>query len=224
MRLNKCFTMPFNRLTCHQIVEGLVLCAKPRRGSTKQVNYIIIMKLTSKKGFSLIELLVALSILAVVAAVIVPRFLNVRTEAAYTATQSQQRTLQRAIQQWLSLGGGATGTPGVITSSNKSGDILLFLNQTAAAAGGARPTGGSTGLADSSGSFGSTTVSISLGTISGTALTNNSSVGYYAVSGADAMYCDGAGSAYTITVSPSPGAVTFAPLANAANFAKGNIQ
>lgn len=200
MRLNKCFTMPFNRLTCHQIVEGLVLCAKPRRGSTKQVNYIIIMKLTSKKGFSLIELLVALSILAVVAAVIVPRFLNVRQQAAQTATQAQLRTIERACQQFISLGG---------TLSSNAGSNLAFLSTTPPTTGSQQRTAAN-GCSDSPGNFGSGTVSIQL-TKQGAYAANltASASGFYWTDTGAAGYADGAANGWDITINQTTGKVTF---------------
>lgn len=181
-------------------------------GVLQQVNHIIIMQTYNKRAFSLIELLVALSILAVVAAVIVPRFLNVRTQAAETATQNQQRTLQRAVQQFLSLGGQIT--------SGTSGNVLAFLAVTAPSSGTNafdRSNGGATtlpsGLTDSGGAFGSSTISVSLGTSLSGPITSAGGVGagYYYAAGSNAEYSDGVGGIYTITITPTPGSVSFAP-------------
>ena len=75
--------------------------------------------LLSTRAFSLIELLVALSILAVVTALIVPRFLNVREQAATTTAEAQIKSINNIYNQWVALG----GTPGASTASQ----IVAFL-------------------------------------------------------------------------------------------------
>ena len=101
---------------------------------------------TTTRGFSLIELLVALSILAVVAAIIVPRFLNVRQQAAVTTAQAQQQELQSDIQKWISLGGIVSGTP-------TAGDWVSLLSTPAQNATTPRSTADGF-LKDSTGNFG----------------------------------------------------------------------
>ena len=56
-------------------------------------------------GFSLIELLVALSILAIVAAIVVPRFLNVRQDAELAVMNQNLSELNSEYYKWMNLGG-----------------------------------------------------------------------------------------------------------------------
>lgn len=167
-------------------------------GVLQQVNYIIIMKLHNKQAFSLIELLVALSILAVVAAVIVPRFLNVRAQASQTTTQTQQQTVQRAVQQWLSLGG--TCSAGTTTAGKQTAalDIITLLGTPSRAAGSPQGTAKDSSTAN----FGSNTIGLNLST--GSATTQ----GFYSAGGLQ-KYCDGAGNIYTVSVNPSNGNTMF---------------
>lgn len=105
------------------------------------------------KAFSLIELLVALSILAVVAAIIVPRFLSVRENAADTVATAQIKALNNAYTQWQSLG----GTLGTGTVAN----VMTFLTTQGSTSSTTRAGLAATVISDTTGNFGSCTISIS---------------------------------------------------------------
>jgi prepilin-type N-terminal cleavage/methylation domain-containing protein len=156
---------------------------------------------TTTRGFSLIELLVALSILAVVAAIIVPRFLNVRSQAAATTTAAQQQELQSDIQKWISLGG-------TVAAGATDGDFLNLLNQTGAGRTNAH-------LTDSTGNFGSSTISLGLPAIDAGAAAPTPSAaaqGWHYGAGNEAYYTDGAGNGYVVKVFSGTGDVQFQPV------------
>jgi prepilin-type N-terminal cleavage/methylation domain-containing protein len=168
------------------------------------------MKTSNKGGFSLIELLVALSILAVVAAIIVPRFINVRSQAAAATAQGQQQILQTAIQQWLALGGspGTEVTSSTLASTVYAGRIISFLTS----ASGRTTTAANGACSDSSGTMSSAT--ISLGTL--TASTGPTTQGFQVTTSA-ATYYDGAGNTWAIYVNPADGNTALYCTAGASN-------
>ena len=155
-----------------------------------------------KLGFSLIELLVALSILAVVAAIIVPRFLNVRSQAAKTTAEAQKKVIEHAVQQFLALGGTNTNN-----SALNSGNVLYFLNQSSTSRTG-------TNISDSTGSFSSNSISLQLDITEASEFSEDSlsgeEGGFYmsAEDGGQAAYVDGNGGYHTITVN-ADGSVDF---------------
>jgi type II secretory pathway pseudopilin PulG len=59
----------------------------------------------------LVELLVALAILAVVAAIIVPRYLGIRTSAQLTVVDKNLSEISNATSEWLALGGQPPTSP-----------------------------------------------------------------------------------------------------------------
>jgi prepilin-type N-terminal cleavage/methylation domain-containing protein len=167
---------------------------------------------TNNRGFSLIELLVALSILAVVSAIIVPKFLNVRTSASQTTAFANMKEINNEIREWIALGG-QIGTKPV------AGDVLNFLGGN----GGVRATATSAGTAlgsaaDSSGTMGSFTIAISPAPFDNSKSANQAASGaitaakpatwpntpgFYVTgvsSGSTAYYCDGNGSMWVITL------------------------
>jgi MSHA pilin protein MshA len=160
------------------------------------------MKINTNRGFSLIELLVALSILAVVAAIIVPRFLNVRTQAATATVVGQQQAIQNAVQQWISLGGmlsGATaGTSATTVSQANAGLIISYLG-----GGTARTTtAAANACSDSSGTMGSGTIALGSLPVNGSTSTPGFSANYQS-------YFDGAGNTWAIMMNPATGNCTF---------------
>lgn len=79
------------------------------------------MRFSKSKGFSLIELLVALSILAIISAVIVPKYLGLRQQAAASVVNTQLVELNHLYDQWIALG----GTPSILTSPATKGIYTL---------------------------------------------------------------------------------------------------
>jgi prepilin-type N-terminal cleavage/methylation domain-containing protein len=77
-----------------------------------------------KRGFSLVELLVALSILAVVAAIIVPRMLNISASAQAEVQAESIGRLNRTFAVWEAAGG-------FIGSNAATSDILRVLSSPA---------------------------------------------------------------------------------------------
>jgi prepilin-type N-terminal cleavage/methylation domain-containing protein len=76
-------------------------------------------------AFSLIELLVSLSVLALVAAIIVPKFLNVGAQAQQTVDATNLDELTHMAQAWQSLGGTNTNPNDVFAAFH----LIEFLNQ-----------------------------------------------------------------------------------------------
>ena len=145
---------------------------------------------TNKLGFSLIELLVALSILAVVAAIIVPRFLNVRQQATQTAALANLRQLQSTCQQFVALGGSiGSSTTAAANDGKLAANVLNYISgttgrATATAAGTAFGAGSgttSTYVCDSQGVMGSFTIQWAPvpGTSAVPTAASNPAVGFY---------------------------------------------
>lgn len=61
----------------------------------------IISKLKNRKGFTLIELIVVLAVLAIIMAIAVPRYLGIQKEAQLSADQSTIEMLEKAAELYL---------------------------------------------------------------------------------------------------------------------------
>ncbi len=63
------------------------------------------------KGFTLIEIMIVVAIIAILAAVAIPNFIKYRNEAQKSACISNMKQLQTAGEQWCIAKQDATGTP-----------------------------------------------------------------------------------------------------------------
>lgn len=73
-------------------------------GSTTHINRYMITKISNKMGFTLLELIVVLSLLAILAAVSVPKFIDLSANAEQKALRSGVAELNgREIMVWLNI-------------------------------------------------------------------------------------------------------------------------
>jgi type II secretion system protein G len=59
-----------------------------------------------KKGFTLIELMIVIAIIAILAAILVPNFLRARAQGQYTACQSNLKNIGTALEMYSVDNGG----------------------------------------------------------------------------------------------------------------------
>lgn len=169
------------------------------------------------RAFSLIELLVALTILAVVAAMIAPRFFNVQNQARQLAVGENMEEINAAYTRWVSLGGslnwiniGGNGANGV--PLNDASSVCYFLGYLFSQRNdGARASYGD--IVDSTGPYGSWTVSLDSTVVQcdvSNMAGNGDPQGPSGVSSPDGIYFDGrnciyksGNCAYTIFFEPA---------------------
>ena len=68
------------------------------------------MKRQVKKGFTLVEIMIVVAIIAILAAVAIPNFIKYRNESQKSSCISNMKQLQTAGEQWCMING-ATATP-----------------------------------------------------------------------------------------------------------------
>lgn len=96
-----------------------------------------IRKLKNKKGFTLVELIVVIAIIAVLTAVIVPLIGRYSTQAAYTTLQDAAKTISDNLNTVMSSVS-MEGTPAncmTITGSKTGGNLTVTVDGTATGSG-----------------------------------------------------------------------------------------
>ena len=71
------------------------------------------MKMKLKKGFTLVEIMIVVAIIAILAAVAIPNFLKYRADARTQSCVSNMKQLQTAAESWRTTQGDPTAVPGV---------------------------------------------------------------------------------------------------------------
>ncbi|MBX3166118.1 MAG: type II secretion system protein [Candidatus Eremiobacteraeota bacterium] len=88
-----------------------------------------------KAGFTLIELMIVIAIIAILAAILVPNFLKARAQGQLTACKSNCKNIATALEMYSSDNGGRYPTQGSFTQQLTSGNYLKLI-PTCPAAGG----------------------------------------------------------------------------------------
>jgi prepilin-type N-terminal cleavage/methylation domain-containing protein len=96
------------------------------------------MNLNKKSGFTLVEIMIVVAIIALLAAVAIPNFVKSRAEARLSACTSNMRVIDAAIQQYLIKNDMGESDYGAVTISVLQEDEYLHKAPTCPASKGAQ--------------------------------------------------------------------------------------
>ena len=71
----------------------------------------------TKRGFTLVELMVVTSIIAILAAILIPNFLHARAEAQTSGCEATEKQIATGVEEYAVDHGGGYGGGGNVTSS-----------------------------------------------------------------------------------------------------------
>jgi prepilin-type N-terminal cleavage/methylation domain-containing protein len=71
----------------------------------------------SQKGFTLIELMIVIAIIAILAAILIPNFLHARAEAQTAGCEGNEKQIATALEEYAVDHNGSYGAGGTVTST-----------------------------------------------------------------------------------------------------------
>jgi len=71
----------------------------------------------AQRGFTLIELMVVIAIIAILAAILIPNFMHARAESQTTACEANEKQIATAVEEYAVDHGGSYGAGGTVTST-----------------------------------------------------------------------------------------------------------
>ena len=84
-------------------------------GDDVQKGFFNLMK--SQKGFTLIELMIVIAIIAILAAILIPNFLHARAEAQTSGCEGNEKQIATALEEYAVDHNGTYGGGGTVSSS-----------------------------------------------------------------------------------------------------------
>lgn len=80
-----------------------------------------------RAGFTLIELMIVIAIIAILAAILVPNFLKARAQGQLTACKSNCKNIATALEMYASDNGGRYPTTGNLAAKLTAGNYLKLI-------------------------------------------------------------------------------------------------
>lgn len=71
----------------------------------------------TQSGFTLIELMIVIAIIAILAAILIPNFLHARSEAQTSACEGNEKQIATALEEYAVDHNGSYGAGGTVTST-----------------------------------------------------------------------------------------------------------
>ena len=71
----------------------------------------------SQKGFTLIELMVVIAIIAILAAILIPNFIHARAQAQTSGCEANEKQIATALEEYAVDNDGSYGPGGTVTST-----------------------------------------------------------------------------------------------------------
>jgi len=72
---------------------------------------------TKSHGFTLIELMIVIAIIAILAAILIPNFLHARAQAQTSGCEANEKQIATALEEYAVDNNGSYGTGGTVTST-----------------------------------------------------------------------------------------------------------